>query len=160
MFKHRYICTMTIEKDLQQAKPFKNDHERALVNLLFTSRFVESKFKSIYKEYGVTMKQYNILRILKGAGEPISTQLIRERMIDRMSDISRIVDRMIDKGIVTKCLNGADKRLVDITLSKKGEEVLNQIKELAPEHQAVVTHLTKKECVELNRILDKIRGYN
>jgi len=151
---------MSIEKDLQQTKPFKNDHQRALVNLFFTSRHVETLIKTEYKKYGVTMKQYNILRILKGAGEPISTQLIRERMIDRMSDISRIVDRMVSKGIVTKCLNGEDKRLVDVSISEKGEEILEQMNQAAPENHTIVNTLSVEDCIELNRILDKIRGYN
>ena len=160
MFKHRYLCTMSIEKDLQQSKPFKDDRQRALVNLFFTSQHLKTVFEKEYKKYGITMKQYNILRILKGAGKPISTQLIRERMIDRMSDISRIVVRMIDKELVNKCMNGEDKRLVDISLSEKGMALLEEVNSDAPQNHKVMEGLSKADCVELNRILDKIRGYN
>ena len=151
---------MSIEKDLQQTKPFKTEHQRAAVNLFFTSRFVEVKMQEIVKPFGITMKQYNILRILKGAGKPISTQLIRERMIDRMSDISRIVDRMIDKNIVSKCVNSCDKRLVDIALTSKGEEIIERISELPGLHNLALENLSEDQAKELNRLLDIIRGYN
>ncbi len=160
MFKHRYLCIMSIEKDLQQSKPFKNDQQRALVNLLFTSRHVQASLEKDHKKHGVTMKQYNILRILKGAGKPISTQLIRERMIDRMSDISRIVDRMVVKGVVTKCVNTKDKRLVDVALSDKGAELLDTINLEESDHENHLGNLSLEECKKLNHLLDKIRGYN
>ena len=106
------------------------------------------------------MKQYNILRILKGAGKPISTQLIRERMIDRMSDISRIVDRMVDKEIVSKCTNGADKRLVDISLTEKGMSLLEEINVTQELHENILDKLSIEDAKQLNTLLDKIRGYN
>jgi DNA-binding MarR family transcriptional regulator len=150
---------MSIEKDLQQKKPFKNEQEKCLVNILFTSRYIENVLSSAYKEYGITMKQYNILRILKGASEPISTQLIRERMIDRMSDISRIVDRLVEKNLVTKCVNGTDKRLVDVTLSESGLNLLEEVKHSFDQNNYVTNNLNNKEAEDLSRLLDKIRGY-
>lgn len=160
MFKHYYICIMSIEKDLQQSKPFKNELQRAAVNLFFTSRYVETRLQDFHKSFGVTMKQYNILRILKGAGKPISTQLIRERMIDRMSDISRIVDRMVDKEIVSKCTNGADKRLVDISLTEKGMSLLEEINVAQELQENILDKLSIEDAKQLNTLLDKIRGYN
>lgn len=151
---------MNIEKDLQQKKPFASHTQRAIVNLFFTSKFVETKLQSLHKKHGITMKQYNILRILKGAKEPISTQLIRQRMIDRMSDISRIVDRMIDKDLVSKCANCDDKRLVDISLTKKGSKLLKEIDPLEMNKKKILGSLNEKEAQELNKLLDKIRGYN
>jgi len=150
---------MNLEKDLQQSKPFKTESERAVVNLFFTSKFLETKLQKVHKQHNLTMKQYNILRILKGAGKPISTQLIRERMIDRMSDISRIVDRMIDKGIVSKCINGDDKRLVDISLTESGQELLNKIGPLRVEGNEFLGNLTESDAKILNTLLDRIRGY-
>ena len=151
---------MSIEKDLQQKKPFKTDMQRAVVNLLFTSRFVESKLKSEYKAFGITLKQYNILRILNGAGKAISTQLIGERMIDRMSDISRIVDRMLDKKIVTKCVNTHDKRLVDVQISEDGKKMLEKINEKNDFQEMSLGNLNEEDAKLLNTLLDKVRGYN
>jgi len=160
MFKHRYICVMSIEKDLQQNKPFKDDYERGMVNLLFTSRFIESKLKQFYKSHGITMKQYNILRILRGAGKPMSTQNIGQRMIDRMSDISRIVDRMLDKNMVLKTVNTEDKRLVDISITKNGIKLLKTIEKHENNQIMGLENLDKTEANTLNKLLDKIRGYN
>ncbi len=151
---------MSIEKDLKQNKPFGTMQEKCLVNIMYTCRFIESNIKKLYKSYGITGKQYNILRILRGAGKPISTQVIRDRMIDRMSDISRIVDRLVDKDFVSKCINKEDKRLVDVTLSQKGKDLLETIdKNIGPEDYD--THnLSHQEAETLNKLLDKIRGYN
>lgn len=159
MLKHRYLCTMNLEKDLQQSKPFKTEQQRAMVNLFFTSKFVETLLQKKYKQFGVTMKQYNILRILNGADKPLSTQVIRERMIDRMSDISRIVDRMIDKNLLSKCVNSSDKRLVDISISAKGKQKLEELGGLGGIDMDFLTILSEEEAKLLNKLLDKIRGY-
>ena len=151
---------MNLEKDLQQKKPFKTEQQRAIVNLFFTSKFVENKLQKSHKQYGVTMKQYNILRILKGAGKAISTQVIRERMIDRMSDISRIVDRMIDKNLLSKCVNANDKRLVDIVLTDHGKQLLEDIGESGGIDEMILGNMTEQEAKTLNKLLDKIRGYD
>lgn len=150
---------MSIEKDLQQTKPFKSELQRAAVNLFYTSRYVETKLQEFHKPYGITLKQYNILRILRGAGEPISTQIIRDRMIDKMSDISRIVDRMVDKDFVSKCTNGSDKRLVDISLRPKGLALLEELDVVSELNDHIMKNLTDAEAKKLNKLLDKIRGY-
>lgn len=150
---------MSIEKDLNQTKPFKNAHQRALVNLLYTSRHAEAPLQKFHKEQGLTLKQFNILRILKGAGQPISTQVIRERMIDRMSDISRIVDRLVTKGVVTKIVNPADKRLVDITINEAGCKLITAVTENLEAIGPALPNLTVEDAQQLNRLLDKIRGH-
>lgn len=160
MFKHRFICIMSLEKDLQQKKPFPSEHVKGTVNIMYTSRFIETNLSRHYKKFGITMKQFNILRILKGAGEPISTQIIRERMIDRMSDISRIVDRLVEKGHISKCVNKEDKRLVDVTLNESGENLLDELKDELTSSIHDTQNLTQEEAVQLNYLLDKIRGYN
>lgn len=151
---------MSLEKDLQQKKPFKNEQEKSTVNILYTSRFIETNLSREYKRFGITMKQYNILRILKGAGHAISTQVIRERMIDRMSDISRIVDRLLEKGLVSKCVNKEDKRLVDVTLNDLGETLLTDITKNLTSSIYNTYNLDDDEAKQLNYLLDKIRGYN
>lgn len=151
---------MSVEKDLQQSKPFTTNRERAVVNVLFTSRYIETKLTKEYKRYGITLKQYNILRILRGAGKPISTQVIRERMIDRMSDISRIVDRMVDKGIATKRVNKQDKRLVDIEISEKGLNIVSEMNHLSAKLEEFIGSLTEEDAIQLNILLDKLRDFD
>ena len=83
---------MRLEEAIKQSKPFESDYQRAMVNLIFTTNCVSAEMKDFFKEYNVTTKQYNILRILSGAQKPVSIAFIRERLLDKLSDVSRIVD--------------------------------------------------------------------
>ena len=86
---------MGIENDINQAK-FRNDYQKAIINFIYTFNWMNEKMKSILEREDITPQQFNILRILRGAGKPISTLQIRQRMLDKMSDTSRIVDRLFD----------------------------------------------------------------
>ena len=111
---------MAIEQEIQQPK-FKTEHQRALVNLLFTYGWSIERIKQLVTCEGITHQQYNILRILRGSlPKPLSTLQIRERMLDKMSDTSRIVDRLVVKGLAKKTLCKKDRRLVDVTITEKG----------------------------------------
>src|SRR6476620_10027639 len=114
---------MRIEEAIQQKRPFRNQYHRVMVNLLYSNNWLEEKSRDFLKQQNISLQQYNILRILKGSGIPLSTMQIRERMLDRMSDTSRIIDRMVTKGIVEKKPNDNDKRLVDITITAKGLDI-------------------------------------
>lgn len=104
------------------------------------------------------MQQYNILRILNGSDIPISTLDIRERMLDKMSDTSRIVDRMVLKKLVKKKLNKTDKRLVDITITPKGKTLLTKLDAYNHEIDNIAASLTLNEAAVLSNLLDKMRG--
>ena len=106
---------MTIEEAIKQKKPFPNQHQRAVVNLIFTTNQIREKIKKTLKPFGITLQQYNVLRILRGAGEPITTSVIRERLLDKMADTSRMVDRLFQKGLVNRAVCPSDKRLVDVS---------------------------------------------
>lgn len=148
---------MSIEKDIKQITRFRNEWQKASVNLLFTSNWVLEKLKQHFDRGGLTHQQYNILRILRGSKTPISTLQIRERMLDKMSDTSRIVDRLVIKGLVEKCTNQMDKRLVDVTIAQKGLELLDWLDTHASEIDSILDNLTEEEAIELNRLLDKAR---
>src|SRR5688572_25918630 len=106
---------MKIEDEISQKKKFKNEWQRAVVNVLFTSSWLQLKIKEYMKAYGITLQQFNELRILKGQyPNPVSTNLIRERMLDKMSDVSRIISRLQEKKLVIVKKASHDKRLVDI----------------------------------------------
>ena len=92
---------MSIEKDIQQQK-FRNEYHKTVVNLIFTYKWITEKTKQFFEKGDITSQQYNILRILRGAGKPLSTLQIRQRMLDKMSDTSRIVDRLVKKELVQK----------------------------------------------------------
>jgi DNA-binding MarR family transcriptional regulator len=147
---------MGIEKDIQQYQ-FRNDFQRAEVNLIFTCNWLNERIKQIIDEADITTQQYNILRILRGSKKPLSTLQIRDRMLDKMSDTSRIVDRLIKKGLVDKTICATDKRLVDICISEKGLHLLEQLDIRNSDIDNLLHNLNNEEALQLSHLLDKIR---
>ena len=149
---------MDIKREIGQRKPFRNSSQKVIVNLLYTNGWLVGKLRDIFKEYDITEKQYNILRILKGAEKPLTTSTIRNRLLDKMSDTTRVIDRMIKKGLVEKQTNKMDRRLVDITLSSHGESLLLQTERITHKMDAIVGNLSEHESQVLSDLLDKMRG--
>jgi len=148
---------MSLEKDIQQKK-FRNPYQKAVVNLLFTAGWLKERTRAIFDPEGITPQQFNILRILRGSHpKPLSTQAIRDRMLEKMSDTSRIVDRLLVKGLVKKVTCPSDRRLVDIQITEKGRKMLERIDLLEDEMDEIVKGLSEKEAERLNQLLDKIR---
>jgi DNA-binding MarR family transcriptional regulator len=147
---------MGIEQDIQQPN-FRNEFQKMGINLLFTANWLNEQIGKILSEEGVTQQQYNILRILRGSTTPLSTLKIRERMLDKMSDTSRIVDRLIAKALVVKNTCEKDKRLVDITLSPKGLDLVDQLDQYNDRIDALLKGINESEAQMMNQILDKIR---
>ena len=147
---------MGIEQDIQQAS-FRNEFQKMGINLLFTANWLNEQIGKMLAEEGVTQQQYNILRILRGSATPLSTLKIRERMLDKMSDTSRIVDRLIAKELVLKNTCEKDKRLVDITLSPKGLDLVDQLDQFNDRIDALLKGINESEAKTMNQILDKIR---
>jgi DNA-binding MarR family transcriptional regulator len=147
---------MGIEKDIQQYQ-FRNDFQRAEVNIIFTCNWLNERIKQILVEADITQQQYNILRILRGSKQPLSTLQIRDRMLDKMSDTSRIVDRLIKKELVDKTICATDKRLVDISISEKGLNLLQQLDIRNSDIDNLLQNLTQEEAIQLSGLLDKIR---
>ena len=147
---------MSIDKDINQ-RTFRNEYQKGIINLIYTYNWMNEKMKSVFDKEGITGQQYNILRILRGAGKPISTLQIRERMLDKMSDTSRIVDRLVLKGLAQKTTCKNDKRLVDVSISAEGKKILANIDEYEKDMDAILGNLTDAEAKNLNKLLDKIR---
>jgi DNA-binding MarR family transcriptional regulator len=147
---------MGIEQDIQQPN-FRNEFQKMGINLLFTANWLNEQIGKMLSEEGVTQQQYNILRILRGSATPLSTLKIRERMLDKMSDTSRIVDRLIAKELVVKNTCEKDKRLVDITLSPKGLDLVDQLDQYNERIDALLKGINESEAQMMNEILDKIR---
>jgi DNA-binding MarR family transcriptional regulator len=148
---------MGIEQDIQQPN-FRNEFQKMGINLLFTANWLNEQIGKMLSEEGVTQQQYNILRILRGSATPLSTLKIRERMLDKMSDTSRIVDRLIAKELVVKNTCEKDKRLVDITLSPKGLNLVDQLDQFNERIDALLKGINESEAQTMNQILDKIRA--
>ncbi len=147
---------MGIEKDINQ-QTFRNDYQKAAINLIYTYHWLNEKMKIYFDNEGITSQQFNILRILRGAGVPISTMQIRERMLDKMSDTSRIVDRLVLKGLAQKNVCKNDKRLVDVSITAKGKKLLEKLDTHEKDMDATFGNLSDSEAMQLNKLLDKIR---
>jgi MarR family 2-MHQ and catechol resistance regulon transcriptional repressor len=148
---------MGIEKDIQQAK-FRNPQQKAAINLIYTLSWMKDKTKCIFEAEDITSQQFNILRILRGSfPQPLSTLQIRERMLEKMSDTSRIVDRLIAKGLVKKIICKNDRRLVDVIITDKGKKLLERLDARQDEIDGVLSNLSEKDANILSDLLDKIR---
>ena len=146
-----------LEDEIRQKRSFTSLHEKALVNIMYTNGWVIERMRLFFKSYGITIKQYNILRILKGADEPLSTSQIRLRMLDKMSDTTRLIDRMVTKGWVKKSVSKTDRRLVDIMITDKGLDLLDEIKGIESQAEEIFGNLSIEEVQKLSDLLDKVR---
>ncbi|MBS4028410.1 MAG: MarR family transcriptional regulator [Ignavibacteriales bacterium] len=150
---------MKLEQEIKQQKPFKTEHERAVVNILFTASWLQSYSRDFLKQYDISSQQYNILRILRGQFPKSSTvNLLKERMLDKMSDASRLIDRLLKRELVERTICPTDRRAVDIFITKKGLELLKRIDKERDDIDAMLERLSAKEMKQLNELLDKLRG--
>jgi MarR family 2-MHQ and catechol resistance regulon transcriptional repressor len=146
-----------IEKDIQQAN-FVSTRQKAMINILFTYGWVLEKIKNFLASEDITHQQFNILRILRGSHpKPLSTLQIRDRMLDKMSDTSRIVDRLVAKELVKKAVCEKDKRLVDVTITDKGQKLLQKIDSETDHIAEIMGQLSEEEAGQLSDLLDKMR---
>src|SRR5688572_7964656 len=148
---------MGIDKDIQQTR-FRNAYQKASINIIYTMGWIRERTKAIFEAEDITPQQFNILRILRGSfPEPLSTLQIRERMLEKMSDTSRIVDRLITKGLVKKLTCKTDRRLVDVVISDKGKKLLEKLDQHQDEMDAILGNLSEKDANILSDLLDRIR---
>lgn len=149
---------MGIEKDIRQEK-FRNAYQKASINLIYTLGWMRDQTKAFFDQEDITAQQFNILRILRGSfPTPLSTLQIRERMLEKMSDTSRIVDRLISKGLVKKITCKTDKRLVDVIITDTGKKLLERLDKKQDEMDGVLKNISEEEAEHLSSILDKIRN--
>lgn len=148
---------MALENDINQHK-FRNEHQKSAINIVYTYNWITEKMNRVFEEAEITSQQFNILRILRGAGTPLSTLQIRQRMLDKMSDTSRIVDRLVKKGFVKKNTCKTDRRLVDVTITEKGQALLEKIDAYNGQMDDIMRNLTDGEAKTLNALLDKVRN--
>lgn len=149
---------MELEKETKTSR-FESVYQRAMVNVIFTYGWCNDQLKQVMIPYDITTQQFNILRILRGQHpNPSTINLLKARMLDKMCDASRIVERLVQKGYVKKTVNSKDKRAVDILITKKGLSLLKRIDEEVDLSGMVSPNLTEEEARLLNELLDKMRG--
>ena len=149
---------MGLQEDIKQEKGFKNQIQKAIINVMYTEGWLRNQLSETLKPHDLTSQQYNVLRILRGSNpKPMSTSCVRSRMLDKMSDVSRIVDRLFKKDLVSKKVCSSDKRLVDVFITKTGLSLLDEIDESVNGMNKIFTGITEQEAETLNNILDKLR---
>ncbi|GHA63122.1 MarR family winged helix-turn-helix transcriptional regulator [Pontibacter akesuensis] len=149
---------MRIEDEIHQ-KEFKNDYRRLMANLLFTNNWLNQQMTPFFKELGLTLQQHNVLAILRGQHpNPVCFGDIQNRMVDRNSNVTRLIDKLIEKGYVTRDICQSNRRMIEVRLTEKGTEKLQEVDAKFPQLFASFENLTTEEAVLASNLLDKLRG--
>ena len=149
----------SIEEEIKQEKKFASEHERAAVNVLFTSSWLHNVNAVRMKKHGITPEQFNVLRILRGSyPKPLMLGNITCRMVDKASNATRLVEKLRLKGYVKREQCENNRRQVDIVITEKGLALLAKVDNENDEWLDTLKNITKTEAQELNRILDKLRN--
>jgi len=151
---------MKLEEEIQQKK-FKSPQQKLAINLLYTTNWLNHHYSHFFKDVDITTQQFNVLRILRGQyPNTCNLKLIKERMLDRMSDASRIIDKLVLKGYVERKTCPDDRRNINILISDSGLELLKKLDFIDDSSKKMFQSLTLKEVEELNTLLDKLRDTN
>ena len=149
---------MRIDEEIQSSK-FEDNYHKAVINIAYTDGWLKGAFRCRFEKHNLTQQQFNILRILRGQyPKPATINMLKERMIDKMSDASRIVDRLVQKELVSRCTNNKDRRAVDIRISQTGMEILAKMDSEFKTIEILSKNLTAEEAGQLSDLLDKLRG--
>jgi DNA-binding MarR family transcriptional regulator len=149
---------MGIEEDIKSTN-FEDNYHKVVVNLNYTYGWITNYMRPEFEKFKLTQQQFNILRILRGQyPKPATVNLLKERMIDKMSDASRIVDRLVQKGLVSRCTNTSDRRAVDIRISEEGLGILEKMSVEFKTRNLFKQNLSEEEAGQLSDLLDKMRG--
>jgi len=142
-----------ISKDINSK--FENNKVKALINILYTASWITNIQNSFFKPFGISPQQYNILRILNGANEPLKVQVIKERMIDRSPNATRLMDKLCAKKLIERIPCPGDRRVVHINITVKGKQLLEDISDNL--NDDILKNITENEATQLSDLLDKLR---
>lgn len=149
---------MKLEEEINQTK-FRSEYQKTIINIYYTNCYIFSKFQDILAEYKLTVQQYNILRILRGQfPETVSIGKIKERMLDKNSDTTRIIDRLIIKQLAERKNSISDRRIAEVKISKKGLALLKKMDLVDLKSDKILSHLNETDLKKLNELLDKVRS--
>lgn len=149
---------MEIGKEIKQSK-FKNEYQKMLINILFTSGWLGAKHAYSLKPYGISTQQFNILRILRGQHpKPATVNLLIDRMLDKNSNASRLVEKLRIKKLVDRAVCPDDRRAVNVIITQKGLDLLEELDKLDLNLVKEMKNLSEKEAALISSLLDKLRG--
>lgn len=151
--------SMSLEQEIKQTKPFKSNYEKTLVNIMFTNNWIHFKQNKYLKKFDISIQQYNVLRILNGQkDQPITINEIIDRMLDKMSNASRLVDKLFAKGFVSRDQKVGNRRACDVKITPKGKSFLEEVTNSINGIEKDMNKLNDAEFEELNSLLDKLRN--
>ncbi len=154
----KFIDVASIGEEIKQKK-FRNEYSQLFINVMYTSSWLSSHQNQFFKVHGLTSQQYNVLRILRGQGEnAASVNLIKDRMIDKMSNVSRIIDKLKSKQLVTRKASKHDRRQVDIKITEKGLAILSEIDDKLNDWEEGLHNISPEEALKASDLLDRWRG--
>ncbi|MEW4925003.1 MarR family transcriptional regulator [Algibacter sp. 2305UL17-15] len=142
-----------LSKDINST--FANNRVKALLNIIYTANWITSHQNEFFKSFGISPQQYNILRILKGADEPLNVQTIKDRMLERSPNATRLMDKLCAKKYIERCPSEQDRRVVKIAITKEGKTFLDAIPNNF--NRELVKNLNEEEAEQLSHLLDKMR---
>lgn len=139
---------------------YRNEYHKGAINLVYTVKHFSYGFLQMMKSHGLTEPQYNILKVLRGYSSegPSSIGFLKARMLDKSSDVSRLVDKLFDKGLIHRKENISDRRQKEIEITQKGLDLLEGMDDCDLKTDTLLKNLNITEVEELNRLLDKIRA--
>jgi MarR family transcriptional regulator, 2-MHQ and catechol-resistance regulon repressor len=142
-----------LSKDINSKFP--NNRVKALLNVLYTANWISSYQNDFFKSYGISPQQYNILRILNGAKEPLNVQIVKDRMIERSPNATRLMDKLCAKNFIERLPCPEDRRVVKIVITQKGKNLLESIPDSL--NKVLLKNLNEEEAEQLSNLLDKMR---
>jgi len=149
---------MKLEDEIKQEK-FKNVYQKAVLNILFTASWINNLNISFLKPFRISPQQFNVLRILRGQfPKPATINLLQERMLDRTSNASRLVEKLRRKSLIRRSQSGKDRRQVDVLITSKGLNLLKKIDDKIGNIEIYFEKISPQEAESINIILDKMRG--
>jgi len=145
--------------ELVKVKKFRDEWHKATVNIIYTNNWIIRNLEQRANKMDITLQQFNVLRILRGQyPKAASNNLLKERMINSTPDISRLVDRIVAKGLVMRAKNSKDKRSVDLKITERGLQLLDEIEEDMMLRDLINSNITEQEALQLSNLLDKFHG--
>lgn len=158
IFALYYYKPVGLEDEIKQQK-FKTEYQKLTVNIIYTANWLNDLIAKSMKVYDISPEQYNILRILRGRHpNPVTVNVLMERMLNKMSNVSRLVEKLRKKNLVERKISKEDRRACDIVITKRGLDLLTELHKEEEKWNSSVSALTMKEAREINCLLDKIRG--
>lgn len=149
---------MKLEEEIKQEK-FETQRQKAIINVIYTANWIGAVQHKIFKKHKLTAPQYNVLRILRGTSpDPLTVSSIQERMLDKMSNASRLVDKLVEKGCAERSTCMYDRRQVDVVITEGGLKLLKEIEPILNSFHNEAMTLSEADAKEVNNVLDKIRG--